>query len=45
MTSTDDSTVPLTPDEKKVLRQEAERKRKEALGLPENPLDDFWKRT
>ena len=43
MLQTDDSTVPLTADEEREQRQEAERKRKKALGLPENPLDEFLK--
>ena len=43
MLQTDDSTVPLTADAEREQRQEAERKRKQALGLPENPLDEFLK--
>ena len=40
MASTDDSTVPTKEE-----RERAEIKRKRDLRLPDNPLDDFWKRS
>ena len=40
MASTDDSTVPTKEE-----RERAEIQRKRDLGLPDNPLDDFWKRS
>ena len=46
MLDQNDSTEPMTSEQEKQsrVREREEQKRKKALNLPENALDDFWKR-